>query len=228
MKADIPNEWMGCRSRDDAVILDTETTGLTDDSEIVDIAIINMSGDVLLDTWVMPKGPIPRDASDSHGITLEKLRKAGALPWPAHHNTVQSLLDEASEIVIYNAEFDTRILDQTARIHGLELQLPKHKVRCAMLDYAQFRGEVGRYGGFRWHKLIDAFERETGMRAFEGHVARADCSMVLALMAAVSIKTQPEHSFDESNDSLSGSSDRQLLAGALSVGAILLAAWIGC
>ena len=228
MKADIPNEWMACRSRDEVIILDTETTGLTEDSEIVDIAIINMSGDVLLDTLVMPKGPIPREASDIHGITLEELRKAGALPWPAHHKTVQGLLDAASEVVIYNAEFDTRMLRQTARTHGLELQLPKRKVRCAMLDYAQFRGEVGRYGDFLWHKLTDAYERETGMTAIEAHVASADCSMVMALMAAVSIKTQPEHSFDESNDSLSGLSDRQFRAGAIFVVVILLAAWIGC
>ena len=66
------------------------------------------------------------------------------------------------------------------------------------------------------------------MTVIEAQVARGDCSMVMALMAAVSIKTKPEHGFNESNDSLSGSSDRQFRAGAIFVVVVLLAAWIGC
>jgi len=46
----------------DFVILDTETTGLYDDDEIVSIAIINSDGQTLLNQLVKPVRPIPADA----------------------------------------------------------------------------------------------------------------------------------------------------------------------
>ena len=50
------------------VVFDTETTGLTD-AEIVEIAAIDCSGAVLIDTLVMPKGTIEHGAMEVHGIT---------------------------------------------------------------------------------------------------------------------------------------------------------------
>ena len=48
-------------------ILDTETTGLYDDAEIVEISIIDENGGVLLDTLVKPLKPIPAEATAIHG-----------------------------------------------------------------------------------------------------------------------------------------------------------------
>src|SRR5215213_762294 len=53
----------------DVLILDTETTGLHGTAEIVQIAVIDCAGRALLDTYVKPTRPIPRDASAIHRIT---------------------------------------------------------------------------------------------------------------------------------------------------------------
>ena len=52
-----------------ALILDTETTGLGDDAEVVELAVIDCAGAVLLDTLVRPSGPVPAEAAAIHGIT---------------------------------------------------------------------------------------------------------------------------------------------------------------
>jgi len=59
--------WLGVN----ALILDTETTGLDEHAEIVEIAVIDCTGAVLLDTLVRPAGPIPAEAVEIHGITNE-------------------------------------------------------------------------------------------------------------------------------------------------------------
>ena len=64
-------------------ILDTETTGLYDDAEIVEISIIDENGGVLLDTLVKPLKPIPAEATAIHGITNEMV--ATAPTWVAIH-----------------------------------------------------------------------------------------------------------------------------------------------
>lgn len=55
--------------RPNALILDTETTGLDGDAEVVELAVIDCAGSVPLDTLVRPIGPIPVEAAAIHGIT---------------------------------------------------------------------------------------------------------------------------------------------------------------
>ncbi|MEG4026450.1 MULTISPECIES: 3'-5' exonuclease [unclassified Microcoleus] len=55
-------------SQNDWVILDTETTGLYD-AQIVEIAIIDRLGEMLLNTLVKPSIPIPPEAAYLHGIS---------------------------------------------------------------------------------------------------------------------------------------------------------------
>lgn len=54
---------------DKYVILDTETTGLDYDDEILELSIINMKGDVLLNTLVHTDKEISKEASEVNGIT---------------------------------------------------------------------------------------------------------------------------------------------------------------
>ncbi|PPK66189.1 3'-5' exonuclease [Actinokineospora auranticolor] len=53
----------------DTVVLDTETTGLHGDVRIVEIAVLDRHGAVLLDFLVHPGIPIPPDSTAIHGIT---------------------------------------------------------------------------------------------------------------------------------------------------------------
>ncbi len=72
--------WARQRLREnDWVLLDTETTGLSHTDEVVEIAIITNTGEVLLQTLIRPyRGYVPGDATRIHGITYGQTYNA---PW---------------------------------------------------------------------------------------------------------------------------------------------------
>lgn len=130
------------------VYLDLETTGLHAPlEEIVEIAIIDDNGSVLLNTHVRPVRQTEwPDAERIHGISPRDVAWAPTL---AQLSTrIQGLL-YGREVVIYNAAFDTAFLER-------ELRDAVH-IHCCMLAYAEHAGEWSdSYGGYRWHKLVDA------------------------------------------------------------------------
>ena len=171
-----------------ALILDTETTGLGDDAEVVELAVIDCAGAVLLDTLVRPSGPVPAEAAAIHGITDAML--AGAPTWSEIHARFCGLV-EGRQVVIYNHEFDVRVINQTARRYGLQapqgfdLVLEPGSIHCAMQAYAEFYGawsaEKGRY---RWQKLSTAAQQQ-GVTVTNAHRALGDCLMTLGVVRAM-------------------------------------------
>lgn len=163
-----------------AVFLDTETTGLGPDAEVVDVAVVDVLGRVLLDTLVRPHGHIPPDASRIHGIYDHHV--AGAPSW----GEVQPRLCEALAgrmVVVYNAPYDWGVV--TGCDGRWRLASPAPGWTCAMRAYAAFRGEPGQRGGHRWHKLERAVIDCGGQ--IGGHRAHGDalaCRWVVLSMAA--------------------------------------------
>jgi len=145
-----------------AVILDTETTGLDDTAEIVEIAIINAQGQPLLNTLVKPKGKIPIDAYKIHGISSTTVKNAST--WPDIDEHVTDIIRQASRVVIYNAGYDTRLMRQTRRLYNLPpLDVPARHYQCAMKRYAEFYGDWrGHQRGFRWQPLQGGNHRALG------------------------------------------------------------------
>jgi DNA polymerase III subunit epsilon len=66
-------------TREDWVILDTETTGLHN-AEVVDIAIVNPKGEPIVDTLVCPTLSIPQEVSDIHGLFDADVADAPTFP----------------------------------------------------------------------------------------------------------------------------------------------------
>jgi len=60
----------------DILVLDTETTGLGDHAEIIEIGIINGSGETVMNTLVKPNTAVPATATAIHGITDDDLLNA--------------------------------------------------------------------------------------------------------------------------------------------------------
>lgn len=164
----------------DAVILDTETTGLTNKSEIVEISIIDTQGNVLLDTLVKPKTRMRDDskAASIHGITNAMLKDAPT--WADIHDQVCEIL-KGRTVITYNAEFDCRLMAQTAEKHGLEL--PDFKAECAMLIYGYWEGTASSRGdGFKWHKLQNACNHLNVQIEGTAHRALSDCKSTLGVL----------------------------------------------
>lgn len=165
----------------DTLYLDTETTGFGHDAEIVEVAIIDASGQTLFDSLVCPNQAIPADATRIHGITDAMVQ--GAPVWPEVYPQVHELLKNSSGIVVYNAEFDRRIIDQVNRRE--RLASARAKWGCAMVQYAAYAGVWNaKYGNWRWHKLEQA-ARDLGLTYNGAHRALADARMCQAVVAGM-------------------------------------------
>jgi DNA polymerase III subunit epsilon len=164
------------------VFIDTETTGLDETAEIVDIAVVGVNGDVLLDTLVKPRWPIPPGVSRIHGIYDRDV--AHAASWSEVYGLALPLLVDRP-VVIFNADYDRKIILQCCAHMQLPLIFGAGNWQCAMKRHAEYVGEPGRYGrGYRWHKLENA-ARSFGI-APGGHRALGDaeaCRQVVHAMA---------------------------------------------
>jgi len=119
------------------IYLDTETTGLDRNAEIVEISIIDHDGSILFDSLVRPTKPIPADARRIHHITDEMVRTAS--PWPIVWPSVRAIL--ANRIVaIYNEEYDVRLMQQSHAQYRMPWR-ESLKTVCVMKLFAQFRGD---------------------------------------------------------------------------------------
>ena len=129
-------EWAVSLVEQPFLVLDTETTGLGVLDRIVEIAVINQDGDVLLDTLVNPGMLIPSNVITIHGITNEMVRDQ-----PLFSDILPQLAEilTGQPIVIYNVRFDTRFLSRSG------LNVKNYDFQCAMLMYAKFFGKWSSY-----------------------------------------------------------------------------------
>ena len=172
--------WARAMLAKGALILDTETTGLDDTAEIVQIAIIDTSGTVLLDSLVLPtQFPATyHEAEAIHGISREMLANAPTMMqlWPQ----VLAILDHATNLVIYNRDFDLRLLMQSAPRN--EWRAPHCATHCAMLHYAKFVGQWSKHHkSFRWQPLFGG-----------DHTALGDCLATLNLLRQMANEEKTE------------------------------------
>lgn len=164
------------------MILDTETTGLKQ-AEIIEISIINMSGEVLLDRLIRPRRmQMNPYAFRVHGITLDELVDQPTLP---------ELLEELSPILsdnlvlAWNASFDKLMIQRSLGIWGLGAI--EFQEQCAMRLYAALHGQ-------RSFGLQRAIESQGLLHLLEEHVshrALGDVNLVLELFRAVAAESLP-------------------------------------
>ena len=167
--------WRGLLRRDDVLIVDTETTGLGANAEAIEVAAIDTTGRVRFHSLAMPEGRIPPMVTAIHGLTRDMLRAAGAPGWPAIHGALAALLAEAWTVLAWNAGFDRRILEQTARRHGLAFGAARWR---DLLADDRRRDPGGRHG------LAAAARRERVAIEGRAHRALTDCRTALEVMEA--------------------------------------------
>ncbi|WP_241337769.1 3'-5' exonuclease [Burkholderia stabilis] len=166
----------------DPLFIDTETTGLDLRAVIVEIAILDRAGAVLLDTLVKPAMPIPAAATEIHGITDADV--AGAPGWTTIGPQVAELV-AGRLLIAHHAAFDERLLYQTSRSHGVTL--PTLRVECTM---ELLNGWAG-----RWLSLADAALMLSADVPATRHRACADAEqcrqIVIAAARAAPVAVQP-------------------------------------
>jgi DNA polymerase III subunit epsilon len=160
------------------VYLDTETTGLNKSDEIIEISIIDDEGQVLFESLIKPSQPIPPDSTRIHGITNEEVQSART--WPAAWPQIRSVLF-GRLIVIYNEEFDLRMMQQSHARYRLPWKEKMNSVDLLKL-YAEFRGEwdsVRR--SYRYHSLANA-GKHCQISLLNAHRATADTLLTRAVL----------------------------------------------
>jgi DNA polymerase-3 subunit epsilon len=133
------------------LFLDTETTGLGYDAQIIELAIVDANGTVLLDTKLRPTVPVEPGAMEIHGIEDKMLFDAPT--WRDAAYQVKDLL-YGRTVVIFNDGFDSRMIQQTAAAFGESSDWWNEvDTRCAMNLAASAFGPSNRYGSI---SLADA------------------------------------------------------------------------
>jgi DNA polymerase-3 subunit epsilon len=171
----------------EALILDTETTGLDANDEVIQVGIMDLDGNVLLDTLVRPTVPIASEARSVHGITDQEL--AYAPYFSDLYDTLARLLVNRC-VLAYNADFDHRLLEQTCAKYGL----PPFKVAewgCVMERYADFWGERSQAGHHKPQSLAVACDQQ-GIDVDGHHEAVKDCQLTLELIKAIAVADEDE------------------------------------
>lgn len=155
-----------------AVILDTETTGLKGDVRVIELSIIGLDGAILFSSLFQPGIPLPERIPELTGITDEMLQGA-----PAFFECLTEILDAigSREIIAWNADFDREWF--TAELIRAGAQpIPSVRWIDAMELYAYASGRQR-----KWCKLIAAKE-EMGVGESQEHRAAADCLDTLAVL----------------------------------------------
>lgn len=133
------------------VFLDTETTGLGSNAQIIEIALTDQDGNVLLESRLKPTIPVELGAFDVHGISDNDLINAPS--WLDISTDLQAIL--ANRVcVIFNSDFDERLILQTAQAFNDDVTwFYDVKIYCAMALAAKCFGSSNRYGSI---SLVDA------------------------------------------------------------------------
>lgn len=158
----------------DFLILDTETTGIEDDDEVIQIAIVNKAGQTVFESLIKPQFKTRwDDAYHIHSISPAKVKNSPLLvqAW----SEISSLLAKATDLVIYNADYDWRLIHQS-QIAPTQTAEFRNRTTCMMQAYSALAGEWWEWKqDYKWQKL-------PGRRQ---HSAADDCMAVLALIQAM-------------------------------------------
>ena len=175
--------------RENMVTLDTETTGIAMDDQIISLSITSVAtGSILFHSMLKPSCPIHPKALEVHGITADSLKNS---PTFADVYPQLKAVLEGKELIIYNAEFDVRMLEHSC----IDAQLPRFKLytQCLMLDYATYFGEYKEDESKlapTWQRLeLAAQQLGVDISDVKAHSSLDDCEITRRVYLALRAKT---------------------------------------
>lgn len=152
------------------IFLDTETTGLSRKSKIVEFAIIvqdSVTEEVIYkgSTLINPGIPIPEEAHNIHGITDDKVKDAPKIKDSEVYKVFKKYNIAENYIIIHNSAFDLTILYYHDIIIHTKLI---DSLSCARKIFPNFKNH-------KLNELVQGCEQD--------HRALSDCEMVMTLLS---------------------------------------------
>lgn len=170
---------------DNAVIMDTETTGLgLDDiskppmarAQIIEIAVVTAKGETLLNQRIKPTVPVERMAYLVHGISNDNLALCPHI-YEVYSDILWAL--KGRRVICYNAPFDRRILTQSLELWNLEM--PDSKWHCLCRAFKEYAG-LKRFTKLGVARTLLGCDAQIATKA---HTAIGDCQRTLELLQAM-------------------------------------------
>jgi DNA polymerase III subunit epsilon len=161
------------RSNPDVITVDTETTGLDYDDEIVEIAICNLQRQPLFQSLVKPTKEVSIGALSVHGISQELLTDA-----PTFQEIYEEIRTIFKDRIIlgWNIYFDLGRISYSCSLCQQEMLISEDLICDVMKIYARWFGDYSDYHkSYRWQALNG------------GHRAMADCLAVVDRIEAMAV-----------------------------------------
>ena len=180
------------------VVLDTETTGLSFNSDrIIEIACVELKNQIptknVFHVFVNPEMDISEGAYQTHGITREFLRDK-----PTFKDVAKDFLAfiKESQLVIHNADFDLAFLNKELQNINLPA-IPKEKVVDTLfLARQKFPGSQASLDALCKRFKIDISAREK-------HSALLDCNLLTKVYIELLDKKEPWLDLQETAETVS-------------------------
>lgn len=157
--------------------------------KIIEISLVDQSGKVLLNELIRPVGDVSDEAYQVHGISTEKAKSEGKC-WSDVFESVCDIV-RGENLVIYNSDFDTRLIFQTMDKHLVNNNIPDTvlkfeplSVHCAMKEYADYWGAKDENHHSKCQSLVNACKQQQ-VPLRNAHRASEDCLMTLDLIQAI-------------------------------------------
>lgn len=164
---------------EDSVCLDSETTGIGSDDEIIELGITDSNGKVLYESLFHPSKPIPYSASKVNHIYDKDVKNAPHfyLEW----NRIKAIL-KGKRIIIHNATFDVRMVKQTLDKYGVLNEDDFNEVFNNVFDSMKISMEL-----LGIKKLISV-SQSLGIEIEQTHRATDDCQLMSMVLGKLKEK----------------------------------------
>ncbi len=167
-------------SLENILSLDTETTGLGENAQIIEIALSNVNGDMVYCQRFKPSVDIEEGAYEKHGISASDLENEPT--WDDSIEEIKTLL-EGRPIIIFNSEFDIRLIQQTNQAYDLDNDWVNHlETLCAMYLSVEAFGSTNSYGTI---SLATSTSLAGVVWEGEAHSAEADAKVTMGLVKSL-------------------------------------------
>ena len=166
---------------DDALFIDTETTGMAEDDEVVEIGIVDISGRKVFDSLVRASKPINEKAR-----AVNKISDSILVTAPAYTEIAETLekIVAGHPLVGHNVSFDIRLLSQTHKKY-MDGKMEDFWQKAVLFDTRMISKE---YLKISKHSL-DSLCKCLGWKGDETHRAADDAYQCLWL--AKTLETRP-------------------------------------
>lgn len=155
------------------IIFDTETTGIGDDDEILQLSIIDDNGSVIYNEYFKPryKTSWPRAEAVNH-ISPEMVNEKPTIY--EKQNEIQKIFSEVSTVIGYNVEFDLQML----RNAGIYLNPFAEKIDI-MKRFSDYYGDYDTKHKRYKYKSLKVCSDTLGYKSENLHNALEDCKATL-------------------------------------------------